>query len=86
MDVKTKVATEIALKAFDKIKSCKKWDDLIGSETDWKEVEKFIPNYDLDEMIKKLDIDQTPLNQLIDELNEKIDQAIEEFKQTEICS
>lgn len=86
MDVKSKVATEIALKTFDQVKSSEKWNDLLLDEIDWAELEKLLHQDDLDEMIKKLDIDQTPLNQLIDELNEKIDQAIEEFKQTEICS
>lgn len=86
MDVKTKVATAIALKAFDKVKSTEKWDDLICGEIDWKEVEKLMPNYDLDEMIKKLDINQTSLDQLINELNEKMDQEIEMLQQSEFCS
>ena len=86
MDVKTQVAMKIALKAFEKVKSSEKWDDLIGGEIDWKEVEKLMPNYDLDEMIKHLDISQESLDQLINELNEKIDQEIAMLQQSEICS
>lgn len=86
MDVKTQVAMKIALKAFDKVKSSEKWDDLIGGEIEWKEVEKLMPYYDLDEMIKNLDISQEPLDRLINELNEKIDQEIAMLQKSEICS
>lgn len=34
MDVKSKVATEIALKAFDQVKSSEKWNDLLLDEID----------------------------------------------------
>lgn len=77
MDVKSKVATEIALKAFDQVKSSEKWNDLLLDEIDWAELEKLLPQDDLDQMLNKLNINQESFDQLIEELNEKVDQELE---------
>ncbi|AZM39570.1 hypothetical protein ACT4YA_10265 [Acinetobacter baumannii] len=83
MDVKSKVATEIALKAFDQVKSSEKWNDLLLDEIDWAELEKLLPQDDLDQMLNKLNINQKSFDQLIEELNEKVDQELEELIKSE---
>ncbi|WP_046205901.1 hypothetical protein [Acinetobacter radioresistens] len=83
MDVKSKVATEIALKAFDQVKSSEKWNDLLLDEIDWAELEKLLPQDDLDQMLNKLNINPESFDQLIEELNEKVDQELEELIKSE---
>lgn len=77
MDVKSKVATEIALKAFDQVKSSDKWNDLLLDDIDWTQLAKLLPQDDLDEMLNKLNIHQESFDQLIKELNDKVDQELE---------
>lgn len=83
MDVKSKVATEIALKAFDRVKSSDKWNDLLLDDIDWAQLEKLLPQDDLDEMLNKLNIHQESFDQLIKELNEKVDQELEMLSKRE---
>ncbi|WP_148335398.1 hypothetical protein [Acinetobacter lwoffii] len=83
MDVKSKVAAEIALKAFDQVKSSEKWNDLLLDEIDWAELEKLLPQDGLDEMLNKLNINQESFDQLIKELNEKVDQELEMLSKRE---
>lgn len=83
MDVKSKVATEIALKAFDQVKSSEKWNDLLLDEIDWAELEKLLPKDDFDEMLNKLNINQELFDQLIQELNEKVDQELDVLLKSE---
>ena len=86
MDVKTQVATKIALKVFDDVKSSEKWDDIFVGEFDCDEFEIFMPKYDLDEMIKSLGINQKSIDQMIEELNDKVDHEIEMLQQSEVQS
>lgn len=83
MDVKSKVATEIALKAFDQVKSSEKWNDLLLDEIDWAELEKLLPKDDFDEMLNKLNINQESFDQLIQELNKKVDQELDVLLKSE---
>lgn len=83
MDIKTKVATEIALKAFDTVKSSGKWNDIIGGEIDWSELEKLTISSDLDELVKKFKIDPKEIEELIKDLDEVIDSEIEQLQKNE---
>ncbi len=83
MDVKSKVATEIALKAFDQVKSSDKWNDLLLDDIDWTQLAKLLPQDDLDEMLNKLNIHQESFDQLIKELNDKVDQELEMLSKCE---
>ncbi|MCR8952966.1 MULTISPECIES: hypothetical protein [Acinetobacter] len=83
MDVKSKVATEIALKAFDQVKSSDKWNDLLLDDIDWAQLAKLLPQDDLDEMLNKLNIHQESFDQLIKELNDKVDQELEMLSKCE---
>ena len=77
MDVKSKVATQLALKAFDQVKSSEKWSDLLLDETDWAELEDLLPEIDLNGMLDDFIINQEPFDLIVEELNEKIDLALE---------
>ncbi len=83
MDIKSKVATEIALKAFDQVKSSDKWNDLLLDDIDWTQLAKLLPQDDLDEMLNKLNIHQESFDQLIKELNDKVDQELEMLSKCE---
>lgn len=86
MDVKTQVATKIALKVFDDVKSSEKWDDIFVGEFDWDEFERLMPKYDIDEMIKSLGINQKSIDQMIEELNDKVDHEVEMLQQSGVQS
>lgn len=84
MDIKTKVATEIALKTFEQVKSSEKWDDLIGDATDWDEIDKLTDALDLNELTESFTIDQNSLDNLIDSMNENINAELDRLQQNNI--
>ena len=84
MDIKTKVATEIALKTFEQVKSSEKWDDLIGDATDWDEIDKLTDALDLNELTESFTIDQNSLDNLIDAMNENINAELDRLQQSNI--
>ena len=86
MNVKHKVATAIALKAFEQVNSSQHWEDIFIGEMDWKEIDKLVPDLDIDNLIEELDINHPALDKLINEVNEQIDREIELLKQSEIRS
>lgn len=86
MNVKHKVATAIALKAFEQVNSSQHWEDIFIGEMDWKEIDKLVPDLDIDNLIEELDINHPTLDKLINEVNEKINHEIELLEQSVIRS
>lgn len=86
MNVKHKVATTIALKAFEQVNSSQHWEDIFIGEMDWKEIDKLVPDLDIDSLIEELGINHPALDKLINEVNKKINHEIELLEQSEIRS
>lgn len=86
MDIKTKIATEIALKTFDKVKSSDKWNEFIDSEIDWKEAEKLIPKLNLDILLDDISIEDKEIERMIKEIDIELNKVVEMLQQTETRS
>lgn len=86
MNIKTKIATEVALKIIDQVTSSDKWEGFIDSNIDWKAVEKTLPPIDIEKLLEEFSIDDKELDRMIKEFEAEFNKSIEMLLQTETRS
>jgi hypothetical protein len=72
------VATKIALTVLEKVKASDHWQD-INLEIDWQELNRLIPEPNMDELDAYLK-DSESFNRMLDKLNEEVDAEIKRLE------
>ncbi|EXC25578.1 hypothetical protein J520_3047 [Acinetobacter sp. 869535] len=78
MDMQKHVATKIALTVLEKVKASDHWQD-INLEIDWQELNRLIPEPNMDELDAYLK-DSESFNRMLDKLNEEVDAEIKRLE------
>ena len=78
MDMQKHVATKIALTVLEKVKASDHWQD-INLEIDWQELNRLIPEPNMDELDAYLK-DSESFNRMLDKLNEDVDAEIKRLE------